>query len=359
MALTVILIGVILYFSFNRAIITIISKKEKVETDFVMQLAGSPKAGESGVMPGQVFETTVEGAKKFSASGIKSLITDAQGKITVINNSAKDQPLVEKTRFLSAEGILFRLKKSIVVPAGGKVEAEVYADNPNLGAAVGPTKFTIPGLAIALQEKIYGESTKPLIGVTKETVVVSAEDIAGAKKALTEDLVNQAEEEFRSKLASDDASWKIVTKVTELTSNVDAKANEAKDEFTVSLKLKVGGIAFDNEKLLVLAKERLANSLPEGKELSEVNENSFVYPVKSYDLAAGKAIVEAHLEGISTVRETDLIFDRNKLIGLNKGQVEAYFKNFDPILSVKVNLTPFWVWRVPKLKDHIIINIEK
>jgi hypothetical protein len=357
--LTIILILVILYFSFNSVFITITPKKEPIDVDFTVKVEESNSSEEAEIIAGQIFETIVEANKKFDASGSKTLETDVKGKVTMVNESSHDQTLVATTRLLTPDNILFRTKKTVTIKAGEKVEVEVYADNPNLSMAVGPTKFTIPGLWSGLQEKIYATSSEPLSGIKRETAVVTKADIDEAKKILTEDLVGRALEEFKNKITGSDISWKIATKIEELSSNIDAKPDEPKEEFNVGLKLKIGGAALDNEKLLVLAKENFRDNLPSDKELLEIDGSSFKYSVKSYDLNNKRANLDVHLAGLAILKESDSIFDKDKFVGLNKGQIEAYLKNFNSIESAKIRFIPPWFFNAPKLKDHIIIKIER
>ncbi len=99
--------------------------------------------------------------------------------------------------------------------------------------------------------------------------------------------------------------------------------------------------------------------MPPLKELSNIDQNSFKYSIQSYDQTNNQAELSVHLAGTMILSPRDTILDKNKLIGLTQRQVEAYLKNFDTIESFQVNFTPFWVYQVPSLKDHIIIKIEK
>lgn len=88
----------------------------------------------------------------------------ASGQVTLKNTSSTSQPLVATTRLLSAEGVLFRLKEGVIVPANGEIVADVYADQAGASGNIGPTTFTIPGLAASRQAEVYGESSAPMTG---------------------------------------------------------------------------------------------------------------------------------------------------------------------------------------------------
>jgi len=62
------------------------------------------------------------------------------------------------------------------------------------------------------------------------------------------------------------------------------------------------------------------------------------------------------------VKAENPIFDKEKISGLSPKGVELYLANFKEVEAVSVELSPFWVKKVPKLKDHInivVINPNK
>jgi hypothetical protein len=357
--ITIILILAILYFSFNKATITVIPKKEMAETDFVATVEASKTDKAIDTIQGEIWETTVEAKKQFNSSGVKVLSTNVTGQVTIINESVKSQDLIAKTRLLTTDNILFRTKKIVSVPAGGKVDVDVYADDSNLAMDVLPTKFTIPGLWSELQKKIYGVSYEKFSGVKKETKVISDQDINNARNSLAEELVGGAVDDFKNKLGEKSDSLTFAKIVQNLNYSVDAKPDDSKDNFNINLKLKVGLAVFNQDELLALASEKLKYSLPDDRELADITMNQFKYSIKSYDIATMRAAIDVHLEGTAVVKEDNSIFDKNKLVGLTKDQIVAYFRNFDIIESVETSFSPFWVYKVPNLKDHIILRIKK
>ena len=97
-------------------------------------------------------------SKSYMPSSVEVIEDKAIGNITIINESSLDQPLVATTRFLSEDGVLFRLKERVTVPSQGQIEAEVYADKEGESGNIGSSSFTIPGLSSSVQKLIYGES---------------------------------------------------------------------------------------------------------------------------------------------------------------------------------------------------------
>lgn len=368
-ALTGVLVILAAYFVLSKAEITVAVAKEPVSVDFIADLKESVAENPNGpsvVIPGeatisgQLAETTVSGSKEYSATGKKTVQGDVGGTVTIFNNYGKDQPLVATTRLLSAEGILYRLKKRVDVPAGGKVEnVEVYADQPSEAAAkLGPSKFTIPGLWTGLQDKIYGQSFAPMHGGAQEITFITQTDLDNAYSDLTQTLSNQVMESLKTKMNSaGEIIGKVVIKeINEKKSSLGA--GETVDKFTVSLKLKVVGVAFYRRDLESLAFNQLQALVPADKELTDIDYSGLTFLVEKYDLKSGEANIMVHLDGQMTMRKDSPVFEKDKFVGLSKEQVIQYLSVYPEIERVTIKLSPFWVKKVPQSKGNIQIIIK-
>ncbi len=127
--------------------------------------------------------------------------TYAQGMMTVYNTQKRIQRLVTKTRFETKTGLVFRIHKSVSIPAShgiipGILTVPVFADATGAQYNVGPSSFTLPGLAgTSLARKVYGRSSKPMTGGfsgTREQVsaTVEATTRASLRSALSKDLAS-------------------------------------------------------------------------------------------------------------------------------------------------------------------------
>ena len=82
----------------------------------------------------------------------------AQGSVWITNAYQTPLTLIKTTRLLSADGKLFRLATTLVLPAHGQTSAQVYADQNGSLYAISPTSFTIPGLSPSLQQFVTVKS---------------------------------------------------------------------------------------------------------------------------------------------------------------------------------------------------------
>ena len=374
-ALTGVLIILAAYFILSRAEIAIKVVEEPISADFMINVkeseAVNPESPEAdGIvgdfateevsLSGKVIETTVSGGKEYKTSGKKVAQGEVGGKVTIFNNYGKDQPLVATTRLLSKEGILYRLKKNITVPVGGRVEAEVYADSPTEEAGkLGPTRFTIPGLWEGLQEKIYAQSFEPMHGANQEIKFAAEEDIKNGFDALNQVLTDQVMDNLKTQMKSGgEVLGKVIIKgIDEKKSSL--KAEETGEKFSVTMALKVVGVAFSKKDFELLVKDQLQKIVPEDKELANIDYAGLTFVVEGYDLRAREANMMVHIEGKISMKTDNIIFDEDRFIGLDKERIMKYLEVYPEIESATVEFSPFWVKKVPHLKNNVKIIIQK
>jgi len=358
--LTLALLAIIFYFSFVKVSITIMPKSERISGDLVANIYDKDKAGVKGeqAIAGVVRQTEVSETKTYAATGTETLGEEVTGKVTIINNYNRSQPLVATTRLLSADNKLYRIKNTINVPAGGSVEVEVYADEPGADKAIGPSKFTVPGLWAGLQDRIYGESQEGFVYNESVKKHITQEDIDQASRDLRQALVDKVKEEIGRQFGAGQAA------VYEIDDNsvareVDGNVGEEKDNFSVSMTTNVIVIAFPREAMNNLAREKLLTLMPANKDLINFNDNNIVYALKSQNVSQGLAEIKASFVGEVILKKDADIIKAEKLLGLSKEQLNSYLKSIPEIESFEVNFTPAWVERVPNLSDRVKIKIKE
>lgn len=176
--------GVLMYFSSARVEIT--PNTVSVATQ------GSFTAGKNpGMIPFQVISVKKDASQEVPSTGTKTVRSFASGSLTVYNTQNKPQRLIASTRFASASGRVFRIHAPLVIPAGtptkpGTVVTTVYADQPGDTYNIGPSSFTVPGLAGTPQEtQVYARSFANMEGGASGPVpVVSPAAAKSAQDAL-------------------------------------------------------------------------------------------------------------------------------------------------------------------------------
>ena len=353
---TMLLVGVIIYFSASRAIIKVVPESKIVETDFVADIATDGSADQQDFFQGVLNEIDLSGELEGEATGSQILNGHTIGKVTLFNKRSEAQTLVKTTRLLSKDNVLLRLTNQVIIPENGQIEADVYADNPNAFQEMAPTSFIIPGLWEGIQDKVYAENKSVLKSTGTAVKVIKDVDITRTEEELTNKLYDQAIERFKKQVPDQNfVTFVVSKKVTE--KQVVPAVETAQDKVKVSLKMSVTLIAINQNEIVNKAGERLKSVVPVGYDLINLDLDKFVYKVQIFDEQKKTANVKVHVIGEAVVKADNEIFNKEKIAGLSPKGVELYLSNFEEVEAVIVELSPFWVKKVPGLRDHIEIVV--
>lgn len=354
----VVLLAVVLYVSLAKAIIIVHPKHQSITTTFSADVNGAPADGE---VRGIIFATDVTDSRLFSLGGTGEghlVEVPATGTVTVHNTTSKAQPLVTSTRLLSKSGVLFHINKTVLVPAGGSVAVDIYADKPGPAGEISETQFTIPGLWPGIQDKIYAISTAPTCCSTRTIRTISEEDISKATTELTDALLAKASDVLRAQVG--DSIKTLGGEVflpTVINVQSDMKAGTEGDAFTLKEKLHVVGVFYDRTAIETEARTSFDNLAGADRELAELDSSQIKATITQVDTAKKTARLAVEATGALALQPGSTLLRTERLQGLDRAAVESYFKASSVIDSVEVQFIPAWLTHVPKLQDHIEIKI--
>jgi hypothetical protein len=356
--ITFLLLLCVLYLSVSRATIRVVADPKVVDVSTSLDVVAEPIAEDQ--VAGIVAEKTLEKKRVFTlpSEGATPVEEKASGYVTLINESAKDQPLVATTRLISQEGILFRLQDFVNVPAQGQVEAFVRADAVGKSGEIGASKFTIPGLNAAQQEQIYGVSVAAMTGGVQYVRVLTQEDIDGAVTSLSAEILAEAKQELSAgadRAVLDGEAYEVET----LTQTVDVAVGAEVGSFTLTLKQKVTAVYYPQVQVQNYAERLLAEQVPDGFRISLVNRQTMRTEVEEIDTVNAEAEIAVYLDGLSIISEDAQTLDKDRFVGRAPHEVLTLLQASEAIQDVSVTFTPFWLKRVPTLQDHIKIIIEE
>ncbi|MFA5854937.1 MAG: hypothetical protein WC846_01425 [Candidatus Gracilibacteria bacterium] len=322
-----------------------------------------------------------------SATTVESMGNNASGKITIINISGINKPLIENTRFQTADGIVFRINEGVTVPSGtmenpGKLEVTVMADPVDAnGVAVGdrgnigPTKFILPALREESRKELYAESYAPMTGGTTSVIVkVSEEDLMAARTRLESDLKEKALAALRKETLSTGngkgLSLRLIEDEDTLifgTAKIDVPyelIGQEKESFELSGTISVSGVAYDSDALYSILKEEIIASETPGKNLISIDENSISLNVLEANQIAQTYKVTAQIQGVEeyqidpSTEDGAALADKVKehVAGKTVADAESYIQNLPEVNSVQIKLWPMWSPNIPNLVDNIKIK---
>ena len=354
--LTAGIVALAVYVVFSSAKVVVMSKQEPVEAEFIADVA---KNGTDGEVPGGIFAVTDTLSREFASTSLGSMVTSAEGRVRITSKWSRPLHLIATTRLLTEKNVLFRLKKDVLVPALGHVEADVFAAEQGESGDVGAAKFTIPGLAPELQAKFTVETVQPISGGRRDIRVVTAVVVdraaADLKKDLTVKLTAQLEQSAATEGVPTDG--KIITTVNVSRESSVAVGEESKN-FTLTLTTKAIGVFYDQNRLHMLIENKLKDKLPAGRRLVSADDSELDVSLEKGDLAAGRANLRVVAKGMSSLSSEAEFLAPEKLTGITVDAAKKYLEKLDGVASASVNVKPFWSGRLPNLAKNITVEVR-
>lgn len=355
--MTFFLLLAVLYLSISRATITVIANPRVVSIDTEVKAVADPaNDGElSGVVMKQSF--TTQEVIALPSDGATATEEKAGGTVTLINESGTAQPLVGTTRLLSKDGVLFRIDASTVVPAKGQINVIAHADKPGLSGEIGPTQFTIPGLPESSQKVIYAVSVDQMKGGVSYKRVLTQKDIDDAVSSVSTALYEQAKTTLSSSIDRSVFTGESYSMVV-ASQGADAAAGADVGSFTVTVAIDVTAVYYDGNAVKQYALSQLYARVPDGYAPQNISADATQITVKSADVKQKSATLGVSLEGKAVLSLDSQLLNKDRFVGRAPNEVLTLLRASDAVKDASVGFTPFWLERVPTLKDHITIVVK-
>lgn len=348
--LTIALLAVIVFMSSKRATITVITKPDPVEINSTLEINDEDEDGN-----GQIVTTVVSLQKTFKPKSTKEEVSVALGFVTLHNEKDYAQPLVATTRLLSPDGVLFRLKNRVTVPAQGVIDAEVYADEEGKKSEIGPTKFTIPGLREDTQEFIYATSEQSMRGGVRTYGVLTSEDLKKAEEELLQAMEDEGVKEL-SKLYPEMGG---VFSVVQHEVKTDVDTDEEIEEFELSGKATVVGVFYDGDEVLNIAKKGLEKRVVGDIEKASACDAEPTVTLGDYDLDNNMAVLNIFYAGLVELDPESKQLQKMLFFGKTKDEVRRYLLSLDHVQGVEIKFNPAWMMSVPHVAEHVNVVVKK
>lgn len=354
---TIILVMAVVSMTVGKATITIKTKPQTITFDAPVGISSNPTRGNT--VKGEVRSVTVQGVKSMSPENGPEELSYAGGSVTVVNNSKDSQSLVATTRFLSKDEVLFRLRKSVVVPAGGRVAAEVIADKQGKQSEIGPTQFLIPGLSEAKQKLIYAESAATMTGGTARKAVMTDADVERATASLTADMLQEGKKQLEDKVnaSSTDKFVSVFASTVKEIKN-DTKLGAVTNQFTISMKLEVVGVFYSFAGINTYINQTIqSNTAYSGSTVSPVGQAEVT--VNRSDEKNQTAEIRIKQEWMTKAENYNNLIEKKQLVGLTADDAVRSLKGLEWVESARVVFTPGWIKKIPKNIDKIKIEFAE
>lgn len=353
LCLTIGLLAMIAFMSAKRADITIVTKPEAVDVSFVLPVGGKAE----GAVAGSVTSTIITMEKSFTPKNTTTTVgAGAGGTVTLYNDSAEPQPLVAKTRLLSKSNVLYRLRSGVTVPAKGTVSAEVYPDVAGAESNLGPTEFTVPGLAADRQKEVYAKNTSNLTGTGERKVgIITDEDLRAANAQFTESIKEQANTLAKQRFNNSTATGYVV----QFTGEPSVKIGDQVDSFTVKGRATVALADFKVEDVNRVASDMLNKKIVDNSEVLQTAAAVPTITFESYDATKGTLSLRVTHTGTVNLDPNGATLQKTVFFGKSEDEVRRYVMSLDHVEGVEFKFKPLWNHTVPQVADHVKITLTQ
>lgn len=360
----VVLLGVgVLVFSiyFSSATIRI----NPIKHDFVLQetnIALSAVGHESA-------STELSESKEVTANGTVKVDRKATGKIILYNAyNSSTQKLVGETRLETPNGLVYKLKTTVTIPAQktvagktvpGSIEAEVIASEPgekynqefkdfNIVAYKGSDRY----------EKIYGRSKTALTnGFSGAVPNILEKDVTSAVAEIKEKIQKDADAYFTKKAEEKGKTFVYLPNTKQLTFGT-TKQEASKDGkiATIKISAKAEAVLFDSASLF---EQIIKKQTEDGGSANASDTKEIVY---TGDLSKLNLLIDGEtriqVSGTTTISSA---IDNTKVTravsGLSREQALGAITRLVELETIEIDIRPWWNKKLPSA-DKIKIQIE-
>lgn len=365
---------VVLIFVFSQILprVTLSITPQRINDMITLQLVVDSNVSsadlERGIISGQILEERDEKDFVFEASGQVDINEYATGSITIFNEfSSSSQTLVASTRFLSADGQLFRTIETIVVPGatieggsiiGSSTSVRVRAAEPGAEYNIGSTTFSIPGFkGTEKYLAFYGKNEDVMSGGFQGVrAVVTQEDLEAAREKLETEFAPIVAGRLRNKIPDhlfvlEDSFSNEIEKI-----DFDVDGGDFEDSFTVHA-IAYARIFLIDEKDITNAIEHYFRTSTEYSKEFELTESQQIdYTVREVDYNRGVASISLDVTQ-SFSRSIDSAQLSAEILGKNEIEVRQILSQKEELEKAQVRFWPFWVKSVPTDETRITIEI--
>jgi len=354
--LTVGTIALALYVVFARATVVILSRQEPVKSEFIVDVAREPAPGD---VAGDVLEATDSITQTFPSTSLVKVDAHATGLVRISSSLARAQTLVATTRLLTPSGVLFRIKKTVLVPSQGSVEVEAFADAAGISGEVGMTTFTIPGLLPGTREKFKAETVAPPTGGVKDVHAVTKSDVDSATQVLKDKLAGDLLGELRRQAKEGGfAGQGEISSDELLAASTDVPVGSEAPAFSLTVKMHSQAFFYDAAELNKLIEARLRENVPFDRKFVRVEEAATKLTIEKTDVAARSGNLRVAATGVAILSPDAPQLDPGKIAGVSSEAAVGYLEKLDGVSSASVKVSPFWSGRLPDIAENIKIEVR-
>ena len=357
---------------FARVTVTLKPVVESIQIDnaqVVFDASVSDVNAGTRTIPAEFLSFTGSASEDFDATGSTNTDQKASGRVRIYNAfGTSPQALVANTRFITDSGVLFRIPKSVTIPAAKKddkgalipqfIETDLVADKAGEGANIaGEVKLYIPGFkGTPKYDSFYAVAANGFSGggSAGQGRAVTRDDLAAAQQKLSKKVFDDLKQSMAQKIPANFTYVDSLSEI-EITSITAPKEKTKTDRFTVEVKAIARVFVFRDADALKLLDALLLK--PEDVKMLIAGSADFHYQIKNanYDKKIATVSMNGSIKSKKIIASEEIAM---LAAGKKEGSLVDALKARRDIATFRVAFFPPWIFSAPGNASQVIVVIE-
>ncbi len=367
-ALALIIIIALVIVVLPGADIKVYAKSQTIARDIDLNVDVKTATADSAklALPAVAVDQTQDASNTFQAEGKNEVGTKSQGRVAIYNLTGAPLNLRATTTVLSvgSKNYTFNEDQNGIrtLPSATQDQNASVAD---ITAQGGGESFNLPAgtrLEITNQsfgsqpQRLYAKTVSQVVGGASRFVsVISHDDVVRVQNEMNKSVLDNIRNDLKSRNLTllDDAY--IVTPSEFAT---DKPEGTETPTFNAKTKVRIQGLALDQNQLITLLRDRLALSLSGNQALQDAGQDAVTIKVRNLDIVGGILALSIHYES-KAIPQLDVGGVRQQIAGKSKQEAGEVLLSNPDIERVDITLSPVWQTTVPRLTNKIKLEVKK
>ncbi len=346
--------GAAIWFLPKASVVVTATPKDLPETvQMTLSQSASGVDPTTNTIPASIISQPETGNQTVETTGKKTVGTDAKGTVTVYNNSTLEKTFAAGTA-LYVGSLKYTFDSSVTVASASSTSSTpgvttITAGKASAGitaAAIGDTsnqpagtQFTIASFS---KDTYFAQNDTAVAGGTSQEVqVVAKADMDSLVKALTDQLVGEAQSSLQSSAGSGVGIYVVPDSAKVDSQEFSAKIGDQAKEVTGTLSVTLQAFRYSTTDAGKLVDSVVEKSIPDGfVKTGEPPSVSFSGATGS--ISSGEVTATAQIS-IKLLPKIDTTVLRGLLRGKSSTAVETVLKTIPGFEGAKVQITPLWL----------------
>ncbi|MCF7865111.1 MAG: hypothetical protein K9M11_01210 [Candidatus Pacebacteria bacterium] len=320
--------------------------------------------------------TEISKSTEITANGTIKVDRKATGKVVLYNAyNSSTQKLVGGTRLQTPNGLIYKLKTTVNIPAQktvsgkkvpGSIEAEIEASESGDKYNQGLKDFSVVAYKGSdMYDSIYGRSKTSLTNGFSGTVPnITSKDTSSAVSSIKDEIAKEADSYFAKLVKSKGDTFAYVP-TTKQTSYGETKQEVSKDgkTATITISAKVSAMIFDStslfEQIIKMQSDESTATSSDISATATADEIVYTGDLSKLIVNISKDSSSVSVSGTTTISSAiDVSKVAKAVSGLEKEQAIGAIKRLVELETIEIDIRPWWNKKLPS-SDKIEIKTEE